>query len=286
MQNNVKSSSIAGLLGVFLGAFGGHDWYLGNTKKAITHICLCVGGVMMLMIGLILRNLLRDIPALDLLSICVMIAAYIIIVGNGIWGFIEGVTILAQGDAGLAAKGYQVAAPAMPGAMSAQDPATAAQTTPTEPTAVSAQAAPAEPTTVPAQAAPAEQTIVPDQATASPAPSTAATPAEKSAPAASEPVTNPAAGPSINPTSEPTINPASDPVAAKPIADPASTDTVAAEAASVNPAPAVTPTATTPANPTPVTSSAPESAAITTAATPTNPESATSGTPEAPTPSL
>lgn len=273
MQNNVKSSSIAGLLGVFLGAFGGHDWYLGNTKKAITHICLCVGGVMMLMIGLILRNLLRDIPALDLLSICVMIAAYIIIVGNGIWGFIEGVTILAQGDAGLAAKGYQVAAPAMPGAMPAQDYATAAQATL------------AEPTTVPAQAAPAEQTIVPDQATASPAPSTAATPAEKSAPATSEPTTNPASEPIANPASEPTINPASEPVAAKPIIDPASIDTTA-ETASVNPAPAATPTVTTPANPTPATSSAPESAAITTAATPTNPESATSGTPEAPTSSL
>ncbi len=282
MQNNVKSSSIAGLLGVFLGAFGGHDWYLGNTKKAVTHICLCVGGVMMLMIGLILRNLLRDIPALDLLSICVMIAAYIIIVGNGIWGFIEGVTILAQGDAGLAAKGYQVAAPAMSGVMPAQDPANAVQTTSTEPTAV------------PVQAASAEQTIVPDQATASPASSTAAMPAEKSAPAASEPTTNPASEPTINPTAEPAINPASEsmidpaaePVAAKPIIDPASIDTVAAEAASANPAPAATPTATTPANPTPVTSSAPESAAITTAATPTNPESATSGTPEAPTPSL
>lgn len=111
MQNNIKSSAVAGVLGVFLGAFGAHDWYLGNVKKAITHVCLCVGGIIMLMVGVILMSVLRDIPALNALSFCVLIAAYVIIVGNGIWGFIEGVVILAQGDAGLAAKGYRVSAP-------------------------------------------------------------------------------------------------------------------------------------------------------------------------------
>ncbi len=111
MQNNVKSSAVAGVLGVFLGAFGGHDWYLGNTKKAITHVCLCIGGVILLMIGMILMSVLRDLPALNALSVCVVVFSYIIIVGNLIWGFIEGVIILAQGDAGLAAKGYQVGVP-------------------------------------------------------------------------------------------------------------------------------------------------------------------------------
>ncbi len=109
MQKNVKSSSVAGVLGVFLGAFGGHDWYLGNTKKAITHVSLCVGGLIFLILGVILTNLSRDIPVFNVLFVCVIIAAYVILVGNGVWGFIEGVIILAQGDAGLAAKGYQVA---------------------------------------------------------------------------------------------------------------------------------------------------------------------------------
>lgn len=109
MQKNVKSSSVAGVLGVFLGAFGGHDWYLGNTKKAITHVSLCVGGLILLILGVILTNLSRDIPVFNVLFVCVIIAAYVILVGNGVWGFIEGVIILAQGDAGLAAKGYQVA---------------------------------------------------------------------------------------------------------------------------------------------------------------------------------
>lgn len=111
MQSNAKSSAVAGVLGVFLGAFGGHDWYLGNTKKAITHVCLCVGGLIFLIVGVILTNLSRDIPVFNMLFVCLIIAAYVILVGNGIWGFIEGVIILMQGDAGLAAKGYQVATP-------------------------------------------------------------------------------------------------------------------------------------------------------------------------------
>ncbi len=111
-SDNTKSSVTAGILGVFLGAFGGHDWYLGNTKKAITHVCLCVGGLILLMLGLILTNLANDLPPLRVLFICLIVAAYVIIVGNGVWGFIEGIIIIAQGDAGLAAKGYKVAVPA------------------------------------------------------------------------------------------------------------------------------------------------------------------------------
>ena len=35
-----KSKLIAGLLGIFLGGLGIHDFYLGNTKKGIIHIIL------------------------------------------------------------------------------------------------------------------------------------------------------------------------------------------------------------------------------------------------------
>ena len=110
-QNNTKSSVTAGILGVFLGAFGGHDWYLGNTKKAIAHVALCVGGLLLLMVGVILMSISDNIPLLRTLFVCLVVAAYVII-GNGVWGFIEGVVIIAQGDAGLAAKGYKVAAQA------------------------------------------------------------------------------------------------------------------------------------------------------------------------------
>ena len=39
--------------------------------------------------------------------------ACLVMAGNGIWGFVEGIIILAQGDAGLARKGYAVAMPNM-----------------------------------------------------------------------------------------------------------------------------------------------------------------------------
>lgn len=109
MQNNTKSSAVAGILGVFLGAFGGHDWYLNNTKKAIIHVCLCVGGLLLLMVAIILMNISKSIPAINILFMCLMIMSYVIIVGNAVWGIIEGIVIIAQGDAGLKAKGYQVA---------------------------------------------------------------------------------------------------------------------------------------------------------------------------------
>lgn len=55
-----KSKLVAGLLGIFLGGLGAHNFYLGYTKKAIAQI---------------------------LLSFCFGIGA--------IWGFIEGIMILA-----------------------------------------------------------------------------------------------------------------------------------------------------------------------------------------------
>lgn len=317
MQNNVKSSSVAGVLGVFLGAFGGHDWYLGNTKKAITHVCLCVGGIMMLMVGLILRSLLRDIPALDVLSICVMIGAYVIIVGNGIWGFIEGVMILAQGDAGLAAKGYQVAAPTLPGTMPAP------QNTETSQPVSSNQATDA---TIAVPTTSEQSTIISSSnINASTEGAPAATPAQEQSAVSSSNIVAPQE--SAATTTAPAINPATEPVAKQAIADPATianVDTTSSEntpastgvdpsvsaeskpEASNNPVSA-TPTATTPEQPamststtgttlstepttapasTNPTTSTPEPAAATTTAAPANPESANPATPNAPTPSV
>ncbi len=116
-KNGVKSSMVAGILGVFLGWVGGHDWYLGDSKKAIMHTSLSAGGLILLMIGVILDNLSKNIPVLNVLFICLIIMAYIIFIGNLVWGMIEGIMILVQGDAGLAAKGYKVADSVAPLAM-------------------------------------------------------------------------------------------------------------------------------------------------------------------------
>lgn len=243
MQNNTKSSVVAGVLGVFLGAFGGHDWYLGNTKKAITHTSLCVGGIILLMIGLILTNIFKNIPALNALSICVIIASYVIIVGNGIWGFIEGVSIIAGGDAGLAAKGYKVAAQADT-TMTPNNPNTDAND----------QSKPEEKPTPITPAAPN-----PDILTATPAASSVAAPATQpvakanlaNEPVVTEAIPDPAISES-NSGSQPKANPISAPFAptgAEPSAQ-----------SSENPASAPsTPSSSEPAVSTPITPSAPAS---------------------------
>jgi len=63
---DAKSKLVAGLLGIFLGTFGVHNFYLGNTKKAVTQ----------LLIGL--------------LGSCIAVGPII----TGIWGLIEGIQIL------------------------------------------------------------------------------------------------------------------------------------------------------------------------------------------------
>ncbi len=68
-----KSKMVAGLLGIFLGAFGVHNFYLGYKQKAIIQAIL--GGV-------------------GILTTCIVIGGFIL-AGVGIWGLIEGIMILA-----------------------------------------------------------------------------------------------------------------------------------------------------------------------------------------------
>ena len=62
-----KSKLVAGLLGIFLGGIGVHHFYLGNTKMAVIHLALAIGGI------------------------CLMCVPTI---GSGIWGLVEGILIL------------------------------------------------------------------------------------------------------------------------------------------------------------------------------------------------
>lgn len=64
---NGKSKLAGGLLGIFLGTFGVHNFYLGYTNKAIIQLVLGTVGILLCGLG----------P-----------------VASGIWGFIEGILIL------------------------------------------------------------------------------------------------------------------------------------------------------------------------------------------------
>lgn len=67
-----KSKMVAGLLAIFLGAFGIHNFYLGYTNKAIVQlVCTIVG----------------------MLLSCLVIGAFVVF-GMQIWAIVEGVMIL------------------------------------------------------------------------------------------------------------------------------------------------------------------------------------------------
>lgn len=70
---DAKSKLVAGLLGIFLGGFGVHNFYLGYTKKAVLQLVLQI-------LGIILS--------------CVVVGVFVS-AGISIWGLIEGIMVLA-----------------------------------------------------------------------------------------------------------------------------------------------------------------------------------------------
>lgn len=69
---NAKSKMVAGLLGIFLGCFGVHNFYLGYTGKAVTQLVLTI-------VGIVLS--------------CIFVGIFFVL-GVWIWALIEGVMIL------------------------------------------------------------------------------------------------------------------------------------------------------------------------------------------------
>lgn len=280
MQKNVKSSAVAGVLGVFLGSCGAHDWYLGNTKKAITHVSLLVGGLILLIIGVILTNLSRDIPVFNMLFFCLVIMSYVIIIGDVIWGFIEGVIILMQGDPGLAAKGYEVAPETVLGGVNMIQPNNTATTSPE--TASAGNATPANTETT-APAPNAASTAAANDTSAPSGTATAVTPEIPKAPEfkssnPAEPVTAPAAAPAPTPDPIPVASSEASPVTAG--AKPADTTPSAAPEVSAASAAASAPVSPTVSAATSTTSATTQSASP--AATPTTDTTPVAPTPEAP----
>lgn len=111
MDNKLKSTTTAGLLGIFLGSVGAHNWYLGEKKKGIIHVSL-VGAALLLMIiaDFVLPATLSLRTALSAAGMLLLLnsLAGLLISGSSIWGFVEGIIILSKGDAGLAARGFAV----------------------------------------------------------------------------------------------------------------------------------------------------------------------------------
>ncbi len=114
MYQNTKSSTVAGLLGIFLGAFGAHNWYLGEKTKGIIHVCMMSGGILVeILAAAVLPNVLSFSMLIQMAWLFTILTALagLAMSASGIWGLVEGIIILSQGDAGLARKGYAVAQP-------------------------------------------------------------------------------------------------------------------------------------------------------------------------------
>lgn len=71
-MNPPKSKLVAGLLGIFLGCFGVHNFYLGFTEKAVIQLILTIVGIPLS---------------------CIVIGVFMIC-GAAIWGLVEGIMIL------------------------------------------------------------------------------------------------------------------------------------------------------------------------------------------------
>lgn len=98
-MQSTKSVEVAGVLGIILGSVGAHDWYLGNKKGAWAHVGLLILSVILLIVGAIVLPLVNssDTSMSENLEKVTMI----ILIGNAIWGVLEGILILVQGRAGL-----------------------------------------------------------------------------------------------------------------------------------------------------------------------------------------
>jgi len=70
---DAKSKIAAGLLGIFLGSFGVHNFYLGYTQRAIVQLVLSI-------VGIVLS--------------CIVIGVFLVLAVY-IWGLVEGIMILA-----------------------------------------------------------------------------------------------------------------------------------------------------------------------------------------------
>lgn len=121
MQNTkIKSATVAGILGLFLGQFGAHNWYLGKKKQGIAHVCLFAASMIIMVIAMFMAMSATSSPysyyraatsGTANISVALFFLALFIMMGNAIWALVEAIILFAQGDAGLAAKGYAVATP-------------------------------------------------------------------------------------------------------------------------------------------------------------------------------
>lgn len=92
---SAKSKVVAGLLGIFLGRYGAHNFYLGYYKKAVAQLCLTILGYIVYIVSVVSFAASVDfVPDSELIgSVLGMLGCLIILCGVGLWAFIESILI-------------------------------------------------------------------------------------------------------------------------------------------------------------------------------------------------
>ena len=93
MNNNQKSRVAAGMLGIFLGSYGVHNFYLGYTNKGITQVALSVGSIFISIFLYMLAGFL-SVFIIGLFIFPIAILFNMIPIGVWVWGLVEGINLL------------------------------------------------------------------------------------------------------------------------------------------------------------------------------------------------
>ena len=90
-----KSKIVAALLAFFLGSFGVHSFYMGNKKKGLIQLGLGVAGVALTVIGLAGAVTATTTGTISIPALAIV--GYILLLGVGIWAFVDFIRILTGG---------------------------------------------------------------------------------------------------------------------------------------------------------------------------------------------
>ena len=115
-ENNNKSRLAAGLLGMFLGSFGAHNFYLNKKKRAFTQLGLMIGGIALMILSYVIyfiaifsmmfstitmemNSNMESAPFFGffmyfIIFYIMLLVGILLISAAQLWGFIEGILIL------------------------------------------------------------------------------------------------------------------------------------------------------------------------------------------------
>ena len=97
MEEERKSKVVAGLLGIFLGCFGVHNFYLGYNRNAIIQVAATFGGAIVAAVLMGISMPLMFVFGLGIITMILGIIVLLGVMGIRIWTLVEGIMILAGG---------------------------------------------------------------------------------------------------------------------------------------------------------------------------------------------